>query len=62
MMDKVTMNADNKEQIVKTTSEEHNDAIALMRGFMDSGNPKVGIFWYDYVNNILFGVEKGDVE
>lgn len=62
MMDKVTMNADNMEQIVKTTSEEHNDAIALMRGFMDSGNPKVGIFWYDYVNNILFGVEKGDVE
>ena len=33
-----------------------------MRGFMESDKPKVGIFWYDYVNNILFGVQKGDVE
>ena len=33
-----------------------------MKGFMDNGKPKVGIFWYDYINNILFGVEKGDVE
>ena len=48
--------------IVQSTEEDHNNAIDLMKGFMESDNPKVGIFWYDYVNNVLFGVEKGDVE
>ena len=41
---------------------EHDDAIKLMRGFMDNGKPKLGIFWYDYNDNVLFGVEKGDAE
>lgn len=48
--------------IVQSTAQEHDKAIELMRGFMVSDNPKVGIFWYDYTQNILFGVEKGDVE
>ncbi len=52
----------NKLEIIKSTSQEHAQAINLMRGFMESDKPKVGIFWYDYVNNILFGVQKGDVE
>ena len=53
---------DDTGRVVKATAEEHVEAVALMRGFMDSGKPKVGIFWYDYTNNLLFGVEKGDVE
>lgn len=48
---------------VKTaTEEEHNAAIALMRTFMYSDKPKVGIFWYDFVNNSLFGVSKIEPE
>ena len=50
------------ENIIQSSETEHNDAINLMKGFMDNGNPKVGIFWYNYIDNILFGVEKGDVE
>lgn len=49
-------------KIKYTSRQEHNDAINLMKGFIDNGKPKLGIFWYDYVNNILFGVEKGDAE
>lgn len=49
-------------EILHSSEQEHTDAINLMKGFMDNGKPKVGIFWYDYINNILFGVEKGDVE
>ena len=45
-----------------STVQEHQEAIDLMRSFMDNGKPKLGIFWYDYNNNILFGVEKGDAE
>jgi len=33
-----------------------------MKKFMDNGKPKLGIFWYDYKSNKLFGVEKGDAE
>ena len=33
-----------------------------MKGFMDNEKPKVGIFWYNYADNTLFGVEKGDAE
>ncbi len=56
------MEKKNNNVVIKSTETEHNKAIELMRGFMESDNPKVGIFWYDYANNILFGVEKGDVE
>lgn len=52
----------NQLSIQQSSEQEHNDAINLMKGFMDNGNPKVGIFWYNYIDNILFGVEKGDVE
>ncbi len=45
-----------------SSQQEHDNAINLMKGFMDNGNPKVGIFWYNYIDNILFGVEKGDAE
>ena len=55
--------ADNPNNGVSQSSEqEHKIAIDLMKGFMDNGKPKVGIFWYDYINNVLFGVEKGDAE
>ena len=33
-----------------------------MKGFMNNEKPKVGIFWYNYADNTLFGVEKGDAE
>ena len=45
-------------KIKVATQEEHDAAIALMRTFMDSDKPKVGIFWYDFVNKSLFGVSK----
>ena len=53
---------DNQSSIQQSSEQEHNNAINLMKGFMDNGKPKVGIFWYNYIDNILFGVEKGDVE
>ena len=48
----------NSNKVKTATEEEHNAAIALMRTFMYSDKPKVGIFWYDFVNNSLFGVSK----
>ena len=48
--------------ISKTDTRQHQAAIDLMKKFMDNGRPKLGIFWYDYVGNVLFGVEKGDAE
>lgn len=48
--------------VVHSSSQEHSDAINLMKGFMDNEAPKVGIFWYNYADNTLFGVEKGDAE
>lgn len=30
--------------------------------FFDDGKPQVGIFWYDYKHNSLFGVMKDDAE
>lgn len=48
--------------ISKTDSQQHQAAIDLMRRFLDNGRPKLGIFWYNYADNVLFGVEKGDAE
>ena len=48
--------------VVQSSGQEHNDVINLMKGFMDNEKPKVGIFWYNYADNTLFGVEKGDAE
>lgn len=42
--------------------QEHNDMIDLMRGFANTGRPQVGIFWYDYAHNTLFGVQKDDAD
>lgn len=50
------------QDITQSSEQEHNDAINLMKGFMDNGKPKLGIFWYNYNDNVLFGVEKGDAE
>lgn len=50
------------ENIVRATEEEHKAVVSAMKEFMYSNKPKVGIFWYDFVNNKLFGVEKGDAE
>ena len=48
--------------VVHSSAQEHNDVINLMKGFMNNEKPKVGIFWYNYADNTLFGVEKGDAE
>jgi len=48
--------------VVCGTAEQHDEAINLMKRFMDGGKPKLGIFWYDYNSNKLFGVEKGDAD
>ena len=36
----------NSNKVKTATEEEHNAAIALMRTFMYSDKPKVGIFWF----------------
>ena len=45
-----------------SNKEQHDEMINLMRGFFDDGKPQVGIFWYDYAHNTLFGVEKDDAD
>ncbi len=52
----------NSNDVVQSSGQEHSNVINLMKEFMNNENPKVGIFWYNYVDNTLFGVEKGDVE
>ena len=36
--------------------------IDVMSAFFDDGKPQVGIFWYDYAHNTLFGVQKDDAD
>ena len=48
--------------INRTSEQEHHELVDAMKGFMDNGKPKVGIFWYDLANGSLFGVEKIDAE
>lgn len=48
-------------KIKRSTEEEHQEAISLMENFLPPASPKLGIFWYDYINEQLFGVEKRDV-
>ena len=45
-----------------TTKDEHQSIVDAMRGFMDNGKPKVGIFWYNVALGTLFGVEKEDAD
>lgn len=44
--------------IYKSTPDEHNDFIEIMREGLHNKDPKVGIFWYNPSRNELFGVEK----
>ena len=45
-----------------TTPEEHDKLIECMQKFADKeAEPQVGIFWYDALNDELFGVSKIDV-
>lgn len=46
----------------KATEEQHRTMMEAMIPFLDNGKPKVGIFWYDIANRVLFGVEKDDAE
>ena len=50
------------EYIVETNKKEHDELIDVMSKFYDDDAPKVGIFWYDVKNKVLFGVEKDDAE
>lgn len=56
------ISAPNDTGIKKLTGKQHQAALELMGRFKDNGRPKLGIFWYDYNNDVLFGVEKGDAE
>ena len=47
--------------IKNATDEEHQSAISLMENYLPPEAPKLGIFWYDYKNEKLFGVEKREV-
>lgn len=51
-----------KPDIITEDPKNHKEMISLMQNFFETDKPKVGIFWYDYVNNTLFGVEKDDAE
>ena len=44
--------------IYKSTPDEHNDFIEIMKEGLHNKDPKVGIFWYNPSRNELFGVEK----
>jgi len=45
-----------------TNDDEHNEIVGAMSVFLDNGQPKVGIFWYDINENNLFGIEKIDAD
>ena len=45
-----------------SNKEEHQEMIDVMSAFFDDGKPQVGIFWYDYAHNTLFGVQKDDAD
>lgn len=44
--------------IYKSTPDEHNEFIEIMKEGLHNKDPKVGIFWYNPSRNELFGVEK----
>lgn len=48
-------------KIDKSSQKEHEDAVSLMENFLAPEQPKLGIFWYDYINERLFGVEKREI-
>ena len=55
-------NQNNNKPIKRANQASHNEMMELMSGFFDDGKPQVGIFWYDYAHNTLFGVQKDDAD
>lgn len=47
--------------MVKDNSK-HGELVEEMKSFFEDDKPKVGIFWYNYIDNVLFGVMKDDAE
>ena len=47
--------------IDRSSRKEHDDTISLMENFLSPEQPKLGIFWYDYRKEQLFGVEKREI-
>ena len=45
-----------------STLEEHKETMEMLSQFEDNGKQKVGIFWLNYRDNVLFGVMKDDAE
>lgn len=50
-----------KMTIERSTEKQHQEAINLMENYLAPEAPKLGIFWYDYMKEQLFGVEKQEV-
>jgi len=48
----------NKYIIEKSTKQEHDEFINIMKEGLHNEDPKVGIFWYNPSKNELFGIEK----
>lgn len=50
----------------KTTQSEHEELLSIMKEFSDTGfEPKVGIFWYNFIKKELFDVlmkDASDIE
>ena len=64
-IDKVLGNENSTQSNVENntaTTEQHQTMMDAMTPFLDNGQQKVGIFWYDIGNQVLFGVEKDDAE
>lgn len=52
-----------RQNLIKHTNpKEHLNLIHTMMDFFDNGKPQVGIFWYDFKHNSLFGVKKEDAD
>ena len=49
-------NVDKK--VIESNAELHQEIINVMSQFFDDGKPKVGVFWFNYIQNTLFGVQK----
>lgn len=54
---------ENLQKYNETSDKEHKELIDTMLDFEDaSPDASVGIFWYDFINKKLFGVNKIDVD
>lgn len=43
-------------------NSKHSELVEEMKSFFEDDKTKVGIFWYNYIDNVLFGVMKDDAE